>query len=83
LRAAAQDRAGVYETESDGYTRVDAGVSYKLALFDGGGDSEENTQLFLRATNLTDRTIRASTSFLRDYAPEAGRSVEAGVRLSF
>jgi iron complex outermembrane receptor protein len=33
--------------------------------------------------NLADEEIRLSTSFLRDVAPEAGRSVEAGLRYTF
>ncbi len=83
LHAGAQDRAGEFETDTDGYTRLDAGVSYALALFSGKGAGSNDVQLFLRGTNLTNQTIRASASFLRDYAPEPGRSVEAGVRLSF
>ena len=78
LHAARQDRAGEFEKETDGYDRVDAGVDYHLTTW-----SERDTQLFLRGTNLTNQTIRASTSFLRDYAPEPGRSIEAGVRFSF
>ena len=83
MHARRQNRAGEFEADTDGYTRLDAGVSYALALFNNGGDDAKDVQLFLRGTNLTNRTIRASTSFLRDYAPEPGRSVEAGLRLSF
>jgi iron complex outermembrane receptor protein len=78
LHAARQDRAGEFETETDGYNRVDAGVDYFLMAM-----RERDTQLFLRGTNLTNQTIRASTSFLRNYAPEQGRSIEAGFRFSF
>ena len=77
LHAAQQTRAGAFETATDSYERVDAGVSYALAVNDVG------TTLFVRATNLTDEEIRSSTSFLRDFAPEPGRSFEAGVRLQF
>jgi iron complex outermembrane receptor protein len=89
LHAGDQNRAGEFENDTDGYTRLDAGLSYALALFGGSGEGGDNSrggtnaQLFLRGNNLTNQTIRASTSFLRDYAPEPGRSVEAGVRLSF
>jgi iron complex outermembrane recepter protein len=78
LHAADQDHAGEFENETEGYNRVDAGVSYALTAINA-----RDTQLFLRGTNLTNQTIRASTSFLRDFAPEPGRSVEAGVRFSF
>jgi iron complex outermembrane receptor protein len=39
--------------------------------------------LFLRGDNLLDEEIRNATSLLREMAPEAGISVEAGVRLEF
>ena len=39
--------------------------------------------LFLALNNITDEEIRLSTSFLRDIAPEAGFSVEAGIRWLF
>ncbi len=77
LHAADQDRPGELETATDGYDRVDAGISYALAV------GEVDTTLFLRGTNLTDEEIRNSASFLRDFAPEPGRSIEAGVRLRF
>jgi iron complex outermembrane recepter protein len=40
------------------------------------------SEVFLRARNLLDDEIRNSTSFLRAFMPEAGRSVELGLRLS-
>lgn len=45
------------------------------------GDNEWS--VFLRGENLLDREVRNAASPLRDIAPEAGRSIEAGVRLSF
>ena len=39
--------------------------------------------LFAKWNNITDEEIRLSTSFLRDVAPEAGESIEVGVRLMF
>jgi iron complex outermembrane receptor protein len=77
MHAADQKRSGAFEAATRGYDRVDAGVSYTLPV------AQTEALLFLRGTNLTDRTIRASTSFLRDFAPEPGRSLEAGVRLRF
>ena len=47
----------------------------------GAGDDEWT--VFLRAENLLDREVRNAASLLRDIAPEAGRSVEVGVRLRF
>lgn len=75
--ASSQDRAGVNEEPTDGYTRWDLGADYRLPL----GTSE--LTMFLAARNLGDEEIRLSTSFLRDVAPEAGRSIEAGLRYRF
>ncbi len=77
VEASSQDRAGVNEEPTDGYTRWDLGADYRLPL----GASE--LTLFLAARNLGDEEIRLSTSFLRDVAPEAGRSIEAGLRYRF
>ena len=76
--AAEQDKPGLNEFETDGYTRWDAGVSYRVETA-----STQEYLLFLRAKNLSDEEIRNSTSFLRDVAPESGRSIEAGIRFMF
>ena len=78
LHAAKQDRTGEFETETDGYNRVDAGLSYQLKPAENFG-----ALLFVRATNLTNQTIRNSVSLLKDVAPEPGRSIETGVRFTF
>ena len=78
LDAADQTRAGDNEEETAGYTRWDAGVEYRLSA---GDDSE--LVLFAKLKNISDEEIRLSTSFLRDVAPEPGRSLEAGVRFVF
>ena len=77
IRASSQDRPGENEEETDSYTRWDAGADYQLS----SGDNTVN--LFVSLNNISDQEIRLSTSFLREIAPEAGRSVEAGIRLSF
>lgn len=73
-----QDRPGINETPSDGYTRVDANLNHLSRL---GGDTEMT--LFLRVRNLLDAEIRNATSFLRSFSPEPGRSVEVGMSFSF
>jgi len=78
LNASDQDDPGNFETRTDGYTRWDAGIDYSLAF---SGDTE--LFAFLKLKNITDEEIRLSTSFLRNYAPQPGQSVEAGVRLMF
>ncbi|WP_346838039.1 TonB-dependent receptor [Microbulbifer sp. SAOS-129_SWC] len=76
-RATAQDRPGAFDTPTDGYTRVDLTAQYDLPV----GDN--NATVFVNANNLLDDEIRNSTSLLRNYAPDAGRSIEAGVRFIF
>ena len=39
--------------------------------------------IFIKGRNLANEEIRLSTSYLRGFAPEAGRSVEAGVRYRY
>ena len=77
LDAADQDRPGTNEEPTEGYTRWDAGLEYRLGL----ASEEQRLVLFLNLNNITDEEIRLSTSFLRDVAPEPGRSVQAGVRV--
>ena len=78
MNAGDQDDPGDFETQTDGYTRWDAGIEYRLEF----GESSE-LMTFLKWKNIGDDEIRLSTSFLRNYAPEAGESVEAGIRYSF
>jgi len=78
LDAAKQDQPGFFELETDGYTRWDIGANYTMAI----NDNSELT-LFAKGRNLTDEEIRLSTSFLRGFAPEAGRSVEVGFRFTY
>ena len=72
-----QTRIGENERVTDGYTLVDATISYRLDV------ANQDVSLYLRGTNLTDEEARVHASFLRDQAPLAGRSVAVGVRGSF
>ena len=78
LHAGKQDKPGNFELASKSYTRWDLGADYTFQ-FNGGHD----LMLFARGRNLGDDEIRLSTSFLRGFAPEAGRSLEVGIRLSY
>ena len=75
-----QNRFSSGETATAGYTLVNAHVNYHVASLDG---TRLGLDLFLRGENLTDATARLSTSFLKDYAPLAGRGATFGARLSF
>ncbi|MEL7449723.1 MAG: TonB-dependent receptor [Pseudomonadota bacterium] len=76
--ATAQDHPGINETGTGSYTDVSGSVRYALA-----GPADGNLLVFLRGRNLLDEEIRSATSFLRNFAPEPGRSVEAGIRYDF
>jgi iron complex outermembrane receptor protein len=78
LAADDQDRPGDNESETNSYTRWDTGVEYRQAF---GGNS--TLVLFANLNNISDEEIRLSTSFLRDFAPEAGRSLAGGFRIEF
>lgn len=78
LRADDQDRPGSLELASEGWTKVEVGADYTINM---GSDGE--LMLFVRGRNLGNDTIRLSTSYLRSFAPEAGRSFETGVRYRY
>ncbi|WP_235015297.1 TonB-dependent receptor [Oceanicoccus sp. KOV_DT_Chl] len=78
VNAADQNNPGENEEETDGYQRWDAGLQYQLDLSAG-----RDALVFLRAKNISDEEIRNASSYLRDIAPEAGRSLELGLRVSF
>jgi iron complex outermembrane receptor protein len=75
--ANAQDRAGVNETETKGYNLLNLHASYRRKVMGRPGS------VFVRARNLLNEEIRSSTSFLRNFSPEPGRSIELGVELVF
>lgn len=71
----AQDRITAFETPTDGFTLVNASISWKPF----GADS--HTSLTLSANNLFDVEARRHTSVLKDYAPLAGRDLRATLRV--
>ncbi len=73
MQAADQDRPGENQEATEGYTKVDAYLGYQL----------DNWNIYARVNNLLDEEIRNSTSFLREIAPEPGRSAILGVTYHF
>jgi len=78
VRYARQDDVAEFETETPGYTLVNANLAWHLDT--AGGNAWE---MFVDGTNLLDEEARPHTSFLKDLAPLPGRGVAAGVRLFF
>jgi len=72
-----QDRIASDETETDGYTLVDASVSYDIQILN------HDMSFYLQGSNLTNTEARVHTSLLKDIAPRPGRSITIGVRSSF
>jgi iron complex outermembrane receptor protein len=76
-RYADQDRVAGFERPSDGYTLVQAHLSYHFDINEVGWD------VFLVGSNLTDREARPHTSLLKDLVPLPGRNLQFGVRAFF
>jgi len=69
-----QNRVAAFETPTDDYTLVNASVSFRPF----GRDNR--TTLLLSANNLFDVVARRHASFLKDFAPLAGRDLRATLR---
>ncbi|MDN5850893.1 MAG: TonB-dependent receptor, partial [Nitrococcus sp.] len=72
-----QDNTAPLETDTDGYTMLNASASYTLS------SAPAEVKLFLRATNLLDENARRATSFIKDRAPLQGRSAIVGINAQF
>ena len=76
LHVLEQDEPADVELPTDGYDDLRMFVRFDL-------DVDGNTRLFLQGRNLTDNEQRQHTSYIKDFAPMPGRTLEAGVRLTF
>ncbi|WP_297324221.1 TonB-dependent receptor [Nitrosomonas sp.] len=77
-RVVQQDRVAVLETETPGYTLMNAEMGYHMKL-----TKSVNYTLFLQGRNLLDSDMRVHTSFLKDIAPLPGRAIVGGIRGTF
>ena len=64
------------ELPTDGFDDLNVHLNYSLDL---GGNQ---VSLFLNGRNLTDDEQRLHTSFIGQLAPQPGRTIEAGIRVS-
>lgn len=78
VRTLPQRRPGENETPTAASTQLHASLRWTSPRTAGLRPSA-----YLVGRNLTNQDVRSSTSFLRNYAPEPGRTVEAGVELRF
>ncbi|GLV28325.1 TonB-dependent receptor [Sphingobium sp. TomTYG75] len=72
----AQNRIASTETRTDGFTLVNASLSFKPLK------GNDRTTISLSANNIFDVEARRHASFLKDYAPLAGRDIRLTARLS-
>ena len=66
------------ESGTDGFTELEADLSYSYDLGNG-----MLVTAFARANNLLDEEIRHHTSFIKDKAPRPGRNFTIGARVEF
>ncbi|HTG39549.1 TonB-dependent receptor [Sphingomonas sp.] len=69
-----QDRVAAFELPTDSYTMVNASVAFRPF---GPGNA---TSLTVSANNIFDVEARRHASFLKDFAPLAGRDIRATLR---
>jgi iron complex outermembrane receptor protein len=77
-RGEAQNDAGENQSNTPGYLLLNLGAQYQLATF-----HQSEVQLFATGKNMLNENIRNSTSYLRNFAPDPGRSAEIGIRISY
>ncbi len=77
-RAEPQNYPGQFDTDTPGYILLGIGAQYEVKDF-----HQANIMLFAKANNLLNETIRNSTSYLRNFAPEPGRGAMVGLRVSY
>jgi len=78
IRSARQDEVAAFESETPGYTLVDAHLAWHTDT--PGGNAWE---VFVDGSNLLDAEARPHTSFLKDLSPLPGRGFVVGVRAFF
>ena len=75
----AQHRVSANELPTDGYTLLNAALTYRMKLPTPQGSVE----FFLRGVNLLNEDARNHVSFLKDIAPLGKRSGQVGLRAQF
>lgn len=74
VRSEAQRRPGESETPTASHVQLHGSLRWSTRLASG-----QRLSWFVHGRNLTNAEARSSTSFLRNYAPEPGRTLEVGL----
>lgn len=73
-----QDKTDVFETETQGYTMVNANLNYRFL------DNEQGSwEAFVQGNNLTNQDAHMATSVVKDLVQLPGRNISVGVRVLF
>lgn len=72
-----QDRIAQFETPTDDYTMVNASLAFRP------WGQDNRTSIVLSANNIFDVEARRHASFLKDFAPLAGRDIRVSARFGF
>jgi iron complex outermembrane receptor protein len=77
-RGEAQEHPGAFDTVTDSYVQLNLSTQYRIKQI-----KDVDVMVFAKGNNLLDENIRNSTSYLRNFAPELGRSAEIGLRVTY
>lgn len=77
FRMGRQSRTAEFESSTPGYNMLNVAVRYNLRT------QNYPTQIYLKATNLTDTLAFSHTSFIKNAAPLTGRNITVGMRVAF
>lgn len=77
IRYMKQDNIAEFETSTAGYTLVNIDFNHQFSI------KNSDYTFFMKGTNLLDEEVINHTSFIKDIAPQAGRSLTLGIRLAF
>jgi iron complex outermembrane recepter protein len=75
LRVSSAKRLAPLETPTPGYTKLDSELTWRW--------SGKGSLVYLKGSNLLNKVIRSHTSYLKDVAPQMGRSFGLGVKFAF
>ena len=75
VRVLKQDRVATLESDTDGYTQLNASANYTLP------GNNHSTTLYIKGHNLLDQEARRATSFIKDQVPMPGASVVVGFEI--
>ena len=72
-----QDDVSEFELQTDDYEDLRIYLATGLPVRLG------ELEMFVQGKNLTDDEQRYHASFIKDFAPQPGRTIEAGIRMRF